>query len=109
METQSFRIVGMNQTPLDQAIDAAASQNAGKGIAHLATACGVSKQFIHKMRREWRTRGCPPKAMREYAARIESATSGVVQAEQLCPDVQWVRDTQGAITGYVVPVEMKVA
>lgn len=95
----------MTKHSLDVAIDAAASgENRKDGLARIASACGVTKQFIHKMRREWTSAGRPPKALREYAACIELLTRGEVSAEDLYPGVQWLRDDSGAVTGYVVRV-----
>lgn len=74
------------------------------GIAIIATACGTSRQFIHKMRRIWRTTGAPPRAMREHAPAIEAACGGAVRADELCPDVYWERDADGVIVRYSVPV-----
>lgn len=100
----------MNTTPLDTAIAAAASAPDGRdGIARIAAACGTSKQFIHKMRRHWRETGSPPKALREYAAAIEAATSGIVSVETLYPTVEWLRDGAGKVIGYTVPVELPAA
>lgn len=92
-------------TPLDSAIAAAARQAPGtSGITRIASACGTSKQFIGKMRRDWRLRGAPPRAMRRHAPAIERACNGAVTVEQLCPDVRWERDAQGGVTCYSVPV-----
>jgi DNA-binding transcriptional regulator YdaS (Cro superfamily) len=92
-------------TPLDQAIDAAGAQEGvDSGIGHIAQACGTSRQFINKMRRQWRQAGTPPRALREHAAAIELATSGAVRADDLCPDVTWARDEKGRVTHYAVPV-----
>ena len=92
-------------TTLDLAIDAAAAlEGVGSGIGHIAQACGTSRQFINKMRRQWRQTGSPPRALREHAAAIELATAGAVRADDLCPDVTWARDEQGQVTSYAVPV-----
>lgn len=92
-------------TPIERAIAAAADQDSGlSGIARIASACGTSKQFINKMRRDWRLYGRPPRAMRRHAAAIEHACSGAVTVEELCPDVRWERDAAGVVTCYSVPV-----
>lgn len=97
----------VNTTPLDQAISAAAAlPGVDSGIGHIATACGTSRQFINKMRRHWRETGAPPKALRDYAAIIEIATSGEVTADALYPAVTWERDHDGVVTHYVVPVRV---
>lgn len=95
-------------TPLDQAIDAAAAlPGVDSGIGHIAQACGTSRQFINKMRRQWRHGGEPPRALREYAATIEAAVGGVVRADDLYPDVAWSRDQDGRVTHYTVPVQAR--
>lgn len=95
----------MNTTPLDAAIAAAASLGSQEtGISLIATACGTSKQFIHKMRRIWRETGQPPKALREYAGAIEVACGGAVRAEALYPAVEFQRDANGVVIGYTVSV-----
>ncbi len=93
------------KTPLDQAIEAANTLQGGlNGISRLATACGVTRQFIQKMRRQWRDKGEPPKALLDYAARIETACGGAVKADALYANVTWHRDANGAITHYSVAV-----
>lgn len=92
-------------TPLDQAVRAATgTAGVGNGVAVLAAACGVSKQFVGKMRRQWRARGEPPRALRDHAPAIERACGGAVKAEALYPHVRWERDAVGRIVRYSVPV-----
>ena len=38
-------------------------------------------------------------------AAIEALAKGAVTAEQLRPDLIWVRDDKGAVTGFVEPVQ----
>lgn len=105
MGTIGFILCPEMKTPLDLAIDAAADPDAGRsGAQVLADACGVSRQFINKMRRQWRDGGGPPRAMREHAPAIEQACRGTVQADALFPAVEWIRDSAGRIVEYRVPV-----
>lgn len=93
------------KTPLDLAIDAAADPDSGRnGVQVVADACGVTRQFINKMQRQWRDAGLPPRAMRDHAPAIERACRGAVQADALFPAVEWVRDGDGRIVEYRVPV-----
>jgi hypothetical protein len=66
--------------------------------------CGVTRQFIQKMKRQWHECGSPPRALRDYAAQIEVACGSAVTAEELFPGVEWSRDSSGAVTHYCVPV-----
>ena len=91
-------------TPLERAIEAAAAVEDGSGIARIAAACSVSKQFIHKLRRLWKETGAPPRALRDHAPAIERACGGAVTADELVADVVWHRDARGAIVGYCVAV-----
>lgn len=98
----------VNKTPLDRAIDAAAAlEGVASGISHIAQACGTSRQFVNKMRRQWRETGIAPRALREHAPAIERALRGQMTADELCPDVAWHRDAGGAITHYAVPVQQE--
>ncbi len=69
--------------------------------AKLAAAIGVSAQAVS----QWKPDSVPP----DPCARIEAATDGRVRCEALRPDIEWQRDREGRITGYVVPVPAKVA
>lgn len=100
----------VNKTPLDYAIEAAAAlPGVESGIGHIARVCGTSRQFINKMRRQWRSTGTAPRALREYAPIIERALGGRVTADDLCPDVAWYRDKTGLITHYAVPVQREAS
>lgn len=100
----------VNKTPLDNAIEAAGTlPGVDSGIAHIAQACGTSRQFVNKMRRQWRQSGAPPRALREYAPAIEQALDGLLRADELCPDVAWHRDAAGRITHYAVPVHAEAS
>lgn len=110
METIGFKSVPVNTTPLDQAIEAANSlPGVESGIGLIAQACGTSRQFINKMRRQWRAAGEPPRALREHAASIEFALGGRIKADDLYPDVIWSRDASGRITHYIVPVKTRTS
>ncbi len=41
----------------------------------------------------------------EHAARIEVASDGAIKAQDLRPDIQFIRGIAGEVTGYVVPVK----
>ncbi len=100
----------VDKTPLDIAIEAAATlPGVESGIGHIARVCGTSRQFVNKMRRQWRATGAAPRALREYAPSIEAALGGRVRADDLCPDVAWHRDTDGRITHYAVPVQVEAS
>lgn len=101
-------MLAVNKTPLDLAIDAASAlEGVDSGISHIAKACGTSRQFVNKMRRQWRDSGVAPRALREHAPGIERALAGQVTADELCPDVVWHRDAEGRITHYAVPVQLE--
>lgn len=78
------------KTALERAIWEARGQSA------LARMIGVLPQSISQYVRK----GFPPE---ERCAAIEAATG--VRCEELRPDVQWIRGDDGAVTGYVCPVE----
>lgn len=67
------------------------------GVHALAKACGCTYQAVYK----WRRAGVPA----SRAAGIESATSGEVRAEEVCPDSTFLRDAAGRVTGYTVLID----
>lgn len=77
------------ETAIDRAAKAAGSS------AALAAALRVNPALVH----QWR-KGRRPLALRHCPA-IEAATG--VRCEELRPDVEWIRDESGAVTGYQVP------
>lgn len=77
--------------PLEQAIENLGSQSA------LARACGVKQGHVWA----WLNRdGYQVPA--EHCPAIEQATG--VKADDLRPDMRWIRDKAGRITGYMTPV-----
>lgn len=66
--------------------------------ARIAKAAQVSPAAV----RHWANgiRGISPAA----AIAIESATDGAVTCAEVRPDLEWSRDSTGAVTGYRVPV-----
>ena len=92
-------------TPLDLAVSVADKlPDSTGGTELLARACGVSRQFFNRMRREYRETGAPPRALRDHAPLIESALGGRVTVEHLYPEVRWIRNEAGAVTGYCVSI-----
>lgn len=89
-------------TPLDEAVAVAETRAEKGGTEYLARACGVSRQFLNRMRREYRDAGAPPRALRDHAPAIEAALGGAVTVEKLFPGVRWLRDEAGAVVGYTV-------
>lgn len=90
-------------TPLDRAvaiIDAMPDSPGGTEL--LAKVCGISRQFLNRMRREYRDTGRAPRALRDHAPAIEAAVDGQVPVEALYPAVNWMRDEQGGLIGYCV-------
>jgi DNA-binding transcriptional regulator YdaS (Cro superfamily) len=77
------------QTPIARAIEVAGTK------AALATAVGVTPGLIY----QWLS-GLRPLAAHHCPA-IERATG--VTCEDLRPDLNWLRDESGAVTGYQVP------
>lgn len=77
-------------SPIDRAATAAGSN------AALALQLRVDPTLVH----QWR-RGRRPIAGRHCPA-IEAATG--VRCEELRPDLQWLRNEAGEVTGYTVPV-----
>lgn len=69
--------------------------------ADLARACGVSRQAA----RYWINGLATPSP--QFVPLIVAAADGQITAEQIRPDVEWQRDENGQITGYVVPVLAK--
>lgn len=63
--------------------------------------CSITPQAIYK----WREAGVPT----DRAPLIEAASGGVLRCEQICPDVDWLRDAKGNITGYRVPIQVRRA
>ena len=49
----------------------------------------------------WLKNGVAP----DDAPAFEIVTAGVVQCQELAPDVEWQRDVEGKVTGYVVSVK----
>lgn len=73
-----------------------AIQHVGSGQVGLAKAIGASPQQVQ----QWLYGKRP--VPYEWCPRIEVATKGTVRADELRPDVEWLRDRGGAITGYRV-------
>lgn len=63
------------------------------GVSKLADSLGVSQSVVSN----WKARGQIPA---ERCPHIEAATS--IPCEQLRPDLDWLRDDGGAVTGYCV-------
>lgn len=59
--------------------------------------CSITPQAIYK----WRTAGVP----RDKAPLIEVVSNGALRCEQLHPDVRWMRDEVGNVTGYRVDID----
>jgi DNA-binding transcriptional regulator YdaS (Cro superfamily) len=53
----------------------------------------------------WLTNGVSPSA----APKIAAAVGDAVSCEQLCPDVKWIRDKKGQVTGYHTAIEQEAA
>lgn len=68
-------------------------------LCRIADACGVTPVAV----RHWSngTRQVPV----DQAPAIERATGGGLTCEQLCPDVDWIRDASGQVTHYRVRVQ----
>lgn len=73
---------------LDTAIEAAG------GVGKLAVAIGVAQTAVSN----WKSRGVPL----DQCPAIERATG--VPCQSLRPDVTWLRDGEGQVTGYHVPL-----
>lgn len=69
-------------------------------VSRLAHILGVRQSAVSN----WKSRGDIPA---DQCPTIETATAGAVRCEELRPDVTWQRDTSGAVTGYVVPVQQQ--
>lgn len=85
--------------PFDRAVEIAGSK------AKLSRLIGVSPQAIS----QWE----PARVAPEHCLSIEVATGGRVRCEALRPDIEFQRDNDGRVTGYVVRIapapETKVA
>jgi DNA-binding transcriptional regulator YdaS (Cro superfamily) len=79
-----------NESPIDRAAAAAGSS------AALAQRLGVDPTLVH----QWR-HGRRPIA-KHHCPAIEAATG--VRCEELRPDLQWIRNEAGEVTGYQVPI-----
>lgn len=73
---------------LDKAITVAG------GVGKLASAIGVAQTAVSN----WKSRGVPV----EQCPAIERSTG--VPCHELRPDVSWLRDGAGQVTGYHVPL-----
>ena len=82
-------------TPLNRAIRVV------HGAVRLADAIGEKPSTVGN----WHRRGVPL----DKCALIEAATDGAVRCEDLRPDVDWVRDPAGHVTGYHVRVTAQPA
>lgn len=71
-----------------------AAINSVETLTALAKRLGVSYQAVQK----WVANGVPA----DRCAAVESATG--VRCEELRPDLQWLRNEAGEVTGYTVPV-----
>lgn len=78
----------MRITPLQRAISKAG------GLRAFAALHSVSYQAVQK----WMRHRVPE----ERVPAIEQKSGGVVRAEQLRPDLHWVRDVHGRIDGHLV-------
>lgn len=58
------------------------------GMAAVARICGVRPPSVH----EWVKRGVIPA---DRCEQIEAATGGTVRCEDLRPDLEWIRATDG--------------
>lgn len=76
--------------PFERAVAIAGSK------AKLAALIGCSPQAIS----QWN----PERLIPEQCVSIEAATGGRVRCEALRPDVEFQRDADGRVTGYVVRV-----
>lgn len=63
------------------------------GVSKLASDLGVSQSVVSN----WRARGQVPVDRCPY---VEAATG--VPCEMLRPDVEWLRNDEGAVTGYCI-------
>ena len=92
-------------TALDKAVFLARSLSGPrKGQYRIADACGVSYQYIQRLRRDWRKTGNAPDALLEFAPAIENLLGGAIKADELYPAVDWLRNESGQITGYQVSI-----
>jgi len=76
------------------------SQRAFAAALSLATGRRVTSQAIS----QWKVNGVPE----DRCEPIEAVTKGAVRVEELRPDIQWQRDPQGRVTGYLpspVPIQ----
>jgi len=88
------------RTPMEALDAACAALNGQKALADALTAIGptsVSSPSISG----WRERESIPE---ERCWPIEVATGGVVLAEELRPDLRWIRNKAGEVTAYETPI-----
>jgi DNA-binding transcriptional regulator YdaS (Cro superfamily) len=76
--------------------------------AALAEATGAAPAYLYLVATEWKKRAdrLPTRASPELAQAIEKATGGLVLCgvgRGMRSDLQWVRDSNGDVTGYFVP------
>lgn len=64
------------------------------GLSRMAEALGIKPASVFR----WRERGVPY----DRCPAVESHTG--VRCDELRPDVTWIRDADGVVTGYQVPV-----
>jgi DNA-binding transcriptional regulator YdaS (Cro superfamily) len=65
----------------------------------LALAVGTSPAYLYQIATGWKGKRPSP----DLAKRIESASG--IRCETLRPDLQWMRDKEGNVTGYFSPLD----
>ena len=65
----------------------------------LARGVGASPAYLYQIATNWNGKRPSP----ELAKRIEEFSG--IRCETLRPDLKWVRDAEGAVTGYFSPLD----
>jgi DNA-binding transcriptional regulator YdaS (Cro superfamily) len=71
----------------------------------LARLIGTSPVYLWQMATGWRGK----RPSEDMAVSIERATNRAVRCESLRPDISWIRDETGLVTGYTVRLEQGAA
>ena len=81
-------------TPFDRVCKALGGNQKG-----VAAALGLSQPSVHL----WKRNGIPE----DRCPQIEALTG--LRCEELRPDREWLRDADGAVTGWVMPIQQPKA
>lgn len=72
----------------------------------LAKRVGCSPAYLYQIATGWKNKRPSPELARDIELRAPEVDASIpVRCESLRPDLQWVRDRSGAITGFFSPLD----